>query len=129
MSVQEGHTEITISKIETVAHSSRVLICKTKYTVIRTAANLKIIKSKAQVIIHILLNIIFFQFAALSYPEQYIFIRNLEAIINDILYPGSIDRLQAIAWFQADRGGNTIFFYMVDFHGVEITLIGPNFPR
>jgi hypothetical protein len=126
--MQKGHTEITISKIETFAHSSRVLIDETEYTVIGTAANLEIIKSKAQVIIHILLNIIFLQYPTLPYTEQYIFIRNLEAIINDILYPGPIDGLQAIARFQADRGSNALFFYMVDFHGVEITLVGLNFP-
>ena len=41
----KGHTEITISKIETIAHSCWVLIDKTKYTVIGAAANLEIIKS------------------------------------------------------------------------------------
>ena len=56
--MQKGHTEITISKIETIAHSCRVLIYKTEYTVIGTAASLEIFKPKAQGIIRILLNII-----------------------------------------------------------------------
>jgi hypothetical protein len=116
MTMEKRHPEVTVAEIHSTPHSFRILINKAEYTIVGALADAHVFEFQTQVIIQIFFQVVLHQFTALTDFYTDPIIGYLKAVINDILYPGTVDGFNLIAGLEAQFGAQTLLFYRYDLH-------------